>query len=100
MIDYILFILMTLCFVFVSLSVYFIFMMKEFEDKRLKNSINLLLLGLSSLGVFLLVKSLEYGLNLFFSDNITYYANLFELIGISLMVMFFLVGMILMREVK
>ncbi len=99
MIDYILFAGISLSFAFVILSVIFMWREKEFEDKRLKGSVNVLLLGLVFLAIFLLSKSVEYGMKLFGGSDISYYATVIEIVCISLMIIFFLVGMILMREI-
>ena len=97
MIDIVLFILISLSFVFVTLSIVFIFREREFEDKRLRGSVNTLLIGMLFLAIFLLAKTVEYLLG-FFEIDISYYSSLFELVCISLMVVCFLVSMILMRE--
>lgn len=100
MIDNILFGLISLSAVLMIFSVYFIFKMKEFEDKRLKNGVSALWVGLIFLTLFLLVKSTEYALRLFDNIDISFYASIAELAGISLTVIFFLVGMILLRDIK
>lgn len=100
MISYFLFGLSGLSFIFVVLSLIFIFKMKCLEDKRLKNSVSCLLIGLAFLGIFLFVKTLEVGLRLFNNMEIGFYSRIFEIICLSLMVVFFLVGMLVMKEVK
>lgn len=100
MIDYFLFGLTSLSFIFVSLSIIFMWKEKEFEDKRVLGGLTCLLAGMVFLAVFLLSKALYYGFDLFNIIKINiFYFNIVELVTISLMVIFFLVGMILMREV-
>ena len=99
MIDYIIFGLVGFSFIFVLLSSIFICKEKEFEDKRLKKTINSLLAGIVFLEVFLLSKSIEYGLKIFSSININYYTGIIEIVSLSLMAIFFLVGMILMKDI-
>ncbi len=100
MIDYILFGLTSLSFIFTFLSVFFIWKEKEFEEDRLKKSLNSLLAGICFLSIFLLAKAVGYGLDLFTKTNINNYIPFVELISISLMVIFFLVGMMVMSEVS
>lgn len=100
MIDYILFGLTGFSFLFITLSILFIWKEKEFEEDRLKKSLNSLLLGIVFLDIFLLVKTLNYGLELFTKLSVNLYVPYVELISISFMVIFFLVGMMVMSEVS
>lgn len=98
MIDYIIFGLVFSSFIFVALSMLFVIKEVEFEDKRLKSGMGSLVMGLVFLAVFLLSKSLEYFVG-FFGTDITFVVAIIELVCLSFMALFFLVGMVVMREI-
>lgn len=98
MIDYILFAMISLSFILIVLSAVFFYRERILEDKRLKGGMNCLFVGLVFFGIFLLYKSLSYGL-LIYDNAAIPYGFVIEIASVTLMMLFFLVGMIIFREV-
>ncbi len=98
MINYVLFGITSLSFILIFFSAVFFYREKDLEDKRLKGGVNCLFTGLIFFALFLLYKSMSYGLIIFDEISIPY-GYIIEIVTVTFMILFFLVGMIVLREI-
>lgn len=101
MINYVLFSLTAASILFLILSFIYVLKQRVLEDKRLAHGIDTLLFGLIFLGLFLLVKHVEYA-NIIFSLNLSFIntlSNIAYLVFVPLMAISFLVAIIMFKEI-
>lgn len=101
MIDYVNFTLTCASIVFLILSVIYLLKQRVLEDKRLIHGIDTLLFGLIFLGLFLIVKHIEYA-NVIFELNLSFINTLLYVAGLAflpLMAICFLVAIIMFKEI-
>lgn len=110
MIDYFIFGLSIIAFVFVVLSLFFIVKEKRFENKKLKSGINAIVLGLFFLMLFIATNLMNYADKIFHEEiigflpsidiYIDYLIQIANLAFIPLIAIFFLVAMVIFRKLK
>lgn len=101
MIAYINFILTCASIIFLILSLIYLLKQRVLEDKRLTQGIDTLLFGLIFLGLFLLVKHVEYA-GIIFELNLSFINTLSHIAGLAflpLMAICFLVAIIMFKEI-
>lgn len=101
MIDYIIFGLTVASILFLILSIIYLIRQRVLEDKRLTYGINTLIFGLVFLGLFILIKHIEYA-NVIFGLNLTFMnilSNIAYLIFLPLMAVCILVATQIFKEI-
>lgn len=101
MIDYIIFGLTAASVLFLILSIIYLLKQRVLEDKRLSYGINTLLFGLVFLGLFVLVKHIEYA-NVIFELNLTFtnlLLNISNLIFLPIMAVCIFVSSLIFKEI-
>ena len=101
MINYIIFGLTAAAILFLILSIVYLIKQRVLEDKRLTHGIDTLLFGLIFLGLFLIVKHIEYA-SIVFELNISFInilINIAYLVFIPLMAICFLVAIVMFKEI-
>lgn len=101
MINYIIFGLTVASILFLILSIIYLIKQRILEDKRLTHGINTLIFGLIFLGLFVLVKHIEYA-NIIFGLNITFMnilLNIASLVFLPLMAVCILVATQIFKEI-
>lgn len=101
MIDYIIFGLTAASVLFLILSIIYLLKQRVLEDKRLAYGINTLLFGLVFLGLFILVKHIEYA-NVIFELNLTFVnllLNIGNLIFLPIMAVCIFVSALIFKEI-
>ncbi len=101
MINYVIFGLTAASILFLILSIIYLIKQRVIEDRILTHGIDTLLFGLIFLGLFLIVKHIEYA-NIVFEFNISFInilINIAHLVFIPLMAICFLVAIIMFKEI-
>lgn len=101
MIDYVIFGLTAASILFLILAFIYLIKQRVLEDRRLTHGIDTLLFGLIFLGLFLIIKHIEYA-NIIFEFNISFINTLISiahLVFVPLMAICFLVAIVMFKEI-